>query len=165
MKNSARQFALDNNLSTYISEKACKRGHFAPRRVKDSACTECEQLRKSSAYYEKYKTDENAFRKQFSDLRNRAKKNNIPFSIIFEDIEKPEYCPILGIKLHYGINHYSDELKWRKNPNKASFDKLDPLLGYVPGNVFVISLRANRLKNNSTIGEIENILAYMKRNK
>ena len=49
--------------------------------------------------------------------------------------------------------------------NKATLDKLVPELGYVPGNVFIISWRANKLKSNMTIDELEKILNYMKRNK
>lgn len=163
MKDSPRKFAIDNNLSTYISAKPCKRGHFAERRTSDSACTQCEKDRKKNGYYEKYKTDDAAFRKQFTDLRGRAKSKGIPFSIELDEIDRPELCPVLGIKLHYGINHNTADTKWAKNPNRASFDKLIPELGYIPGNVFIISLEANRLKSNASLEQMESLVKYMKK--
>ena len=165
MKNSPRKSALQNNVPYYISTKPCKRGHMLERRTMDSACIQCEKDRKKSGYYDKYKTDDAAFRKQFFDLRGRARQKNIPFTITLEEIIKPKYCPVLGIELHYGINHNTSETKWMKSPNRASFDKLIPALGYVPGNVFIISLEANRLKSNATIEQLESIVAYIKRNK
>jgi hypothetical protein len=90
-----RQFALQNNLPTYISDKPCKNGHFSERSIKHSACKICESERRISEYYDKYKTDAAAFRKQFFDLRGRARAKNIPFSIELEDIDRPEFCPVL----------------------------------------------------------------------
>lgn len=40
-----------------------------------------------------------------------------------------------------------------------SIDKIIPALGYVPGNVMVISLRANTLKNNATLAELQTLVA------
>lgn len=164
MKNiTPRQFALQNNLPTYVSDKPCKNGHFSERSTRHSACKICERERRSSEYYDKYKTDDAAFRKQFCDLRGRARQRNIPFTIKLEEIDRPKFCPVLGIELHYEINHNTEDSKWMKSPNRASFDKLIPVLGYVPGNVFIISLEANRLKSNATLEQLESLVAYMKR--
>jgi len=65
---------------------------------------------------------------------------------------------VLGIKLNYGWSGKSGPC----DNTKASFDKVIPELGYVPGNVFIISWRANKLKNNMSITELEKILTYMK---
>jgi hypothetical protein len=37
-------------------------------------------------------------------------------------------------------------------------------LGYVPGNVFVICWRANFLKSNASLDELEKIMKYVKEN-
>jgi hypothetical protein len=69
----------------------------------------------------------------------------------------PKYCPILGIELHSGkgVSHgFKDNL--------ASLDRVDSSLGYVPGNIRVISWRANRLKSDNTIETLEKLLAYMR---
>jgi hypothetical protein len=86
-----------------------------------------------------------------------AKRNNIPFSIKFESIEQPKFCPVLGIELNYNWSgeHLRDDAK-------ATIDKVIPELGYVPGNVYVISWRANKLKSNMNLTELQQIMNYIK---
>ena len=63
------------------------------------------------------------------------------------------------------INHNTEETKWKKHPDRASFDKVIPALGYIPGKVFIISLEANRLKSNASLEQLEALVNYMKGNK
>lgn len=44
-----------------------------------------------------------------------------------------------------------------------SLDRLVPLRGYVEGNVKVVCLRCNRVKNNATVEDLEKILAYIQK--
>lgn len=77
--------------------------------------------------------------------KRRAKEKGLPFNLIEEDIIIPEICPILGIKLEScGLDKGC----------APSLDRLIPELGYVKGNVSVISHRANSLKSNMSIEEI-----------
>jgi hypothetical protein len=85
----------------------------------------------------------------------RAKRQNLPFDLSKEDIHIPDICPVLGIPLVAQYVHNSD--------NSPSLDKIIPELGYVKGNICVISHRANRIKYNATISELEAIASYMKR--
>jgi hypothetical protein len=85
--------------------------------------------------------------------RHRSKKKNIPFDITADDIEVTEYCPILGIKLSKG--------KGKLHDFSATIDRINPELGYVPGNVIVISHRANRLKGNGTSEELRKVADWM----
>jgi hypothetical protein len=80
--------------------------------------------------------------------RNRfaSKVKGIPFSLEEPDIIIPEFCPILGLKLEKGKDNSCD--------NSPSLDKIVPELGYIKGNVRVISQRANLLKSNATIEEL-----------
>lgn len=41
--------------------------------------------------------------------------------------------------------------------SSMSIDRIDPALGYTPENTWLISQRANRIKNNATIEEFEMI--------
>lgn len=87
--------------------------------------------------------------------RSRAKQNGIPFSLTENDIQISERCPVLGIPL--------DKAAKKGEPNSVTLDRVIPALGYVPGNVRVISCRANRLKSDATLEELEAIIAYIRR--
>lgn len=88
----------------------------------------------------------------------RAKKQGIPFDLTREDLVMPDVCPVLGLPFEWGVG----QMGWR-NMRSPSLDKIKPQLGYVRGNVRIISNRANHLKSNGTISELEAVLAYMKR--
>ena len=88
--------------------------------------------------------------------KKRAKKNNLPFNIEIEDIFIPENCPILGLKLELKIGKGKGAAH-----NSPSLDKIIPKLGYVKGNVRVISNRANTLKKVATIEGIQKIAEDM----
>jgi hypothetical protein len=77
--------------------------------------------------------------------------NHIPFSILPEDVEYVTHCPILGIELNY----FSEQSKrGMVVDNAASIDRIVPSLGYIPGNVMVVSWRANKLKSDITLEEM-----------
>ena len=162
-KDVGRQLALLNNSPTYVSTKPCKRGHVSARRTKSCACIECEKLVHTDAYYDKYRTDDVAIIRQFTALRLKARHRNIPFTITLDEIDKPEFCPILGIKLNYGWSCDRGGKK-HQDKSKASFDKIIPELGYVSGNVKIISLEANRLKSNLTADIAKKIAEYIEGN-
>jgi hypothetical protein len=163
-RNPEREEAILLGKSTYFTGKPCKRGHISERRVSTWSCVQCCKEIHHIKDREDYRNPENTFFRQFHHRRQVAEKEGIPFTITFDDLEKPEFCPILGVKLNYGCSTGVNG-KQTRDPNKASIDKLIPELGYVPGNVFIISWRANKLKSDMTINELEKILDYMKRNK
>jgi hypothetical protein len=66
------------------------------------------------------------------------------------------FCPVLGLPLNYTV------LTGRPEDNSPSIDRFDNDLGYVHGNVRVISNRANRLKSDGTKEEHLKIAEYMK---
>lgn len=86
--------------------------------------------------------------------KNRAKKKNIPFDITADDIIIPETCPVLGIPLKAG-----EKIVCNTSP---TIDRIKPELGYVKGNIQVISYRANMLKNNATIEELQKVLEHLR---
>lgn len=116
----------------------------------------CRKKKKESYTTAKRRLSYQKNRKQemYHAAKMRAKKQNIAFTIAMEDVIIPEVCPILGIPL---------DSKFKQNV--PSLDRIINEKGYVKGNVNVISLKANRLKNNGTIDELEKILNYMKNNK
>jgi len=89
-----------------------------------------------------------------SQAKIRANKKNIPFNIDLSDIVIPNFCPVLGIPLYKGDGTICD--------NSPTLDRFDNSKGYVKGNVYVISWRANNLKNDGVLEEFECIVRYMK---
>lgn len=65
----------------------------------------------------------------------------------------PESCPVLGIPMFSGTDGIQCD-------NSPTLDRIIPELGYVRGNVIVVSAKANRIKNDATITEIQQVLDY-----
>lgn len=89
-------------------------------------------------------------------VKCRAKTKGIPYELEVDDIVVPEKCPVLGLTLtmQQGRQGY--------HPNSPSLDRTVPSKGYVRGNVRVISSRANLLKNDATVEELERVLKDLK---
>lgn len=89
------------------------------------------------------------------EARKRAKKFDLPCTLKHSDIVIPEFCPILGIKLERGVKDNNRDCA-------PSLDRILPQFGYVKENVAVMSYRANRLKNDGSVEEIEKLLTWLK---
>jgi hypothetical protein len=94
-------------------------------------------------------------RAKFRTKKANSVRNNIEFTIDFGDLTFPTHCPVLGLELDYfteqGWTDYS-----------PSFDRVDPTKGYTKENVVIISMRANRIKNNGSAEEHEKIAAFIR---
>lgn len=84
----------------------------------------------------------------------RARELGVPFNLDLDDIVIPEVCPALGTPLKISTNG-------QPSPNSPSLDRFIPELGYVQGNVEVISYRANSIKRDATLGEMQAVLRYL----
>jgi hypothetical protein len=84
--------------------------------------------------------------------RLRAKKRGVPFSIKVDEIVIPERCPALGIKLSRG----------RRSPmgHSPSLDRIVPSLGYVTGNIIVVSMKANLIKQDANPAELMRVAKF-----
>lgn len=94
---------------------------------------------------------ENRVRNCLYARRKIAKKRRLEFTITVECFEEITHCPLLpDIKLRFDSErsdaHYS-----------PSIDRLDPNGGYTPENTWIVSNRANRIKNDATLEELEAI--------
>ena len=79
--------------------------------------------------------------------KRRAKASGLEFDLNLEDIQVPTHCPLLGVVMHTAqgvLSAYS-----------PSLDRLDATKGYVKGNVWVISHRANTIKSNANLAELK----------
>lgn len=90
-------------------------------------------------------------------VRGRARRDGLPFDIDAEYLESiaPAICPVLGFTLDYGPKRLGLRVD-----NSPSLDRLIPRLGYVKGNIAVISWRANRLRSDATAEELARVLEY-----
>lgn len=91
------------------------------------------------------------------NARQRASRAGVPFSITAADITIPTHCPVLGIPL---VRRMGRQGGCDSSP---SLDRLVPELGYTPDNIIVLSKRANRLKNDATLDEVERIADWLAR--
>lgn len=78
--------------------------------------------------------------------RDRAKASNIICNITSEDIKLVNTCIYRNVPLEYSNSIPTN--------NSASLDKIIPQLGYVKGNVQVISMLANNMKSNASPAEL-----------
>ena len=78
--------------------------------------------------------------------RARARKAGLLCTVTKEDIVVPSHCPVLGLPLFVQKRGFSD--------NSPTLDRIDNTKGYVPGNVMVVSWRANRIKCDATVAEL-----------
>lgn len=86
-----------------------------------------------------------------SRVKTRAKKLGLPFDLELSDIQIPKECPVFKVPFVLG-----EKSKW--NP---SLDRIIPEKGYVKGNVVVISVRANSIKNDATPEELRLIADFV----
>lgn len=88
---------------------------------------------------------------------NKCKEQGIPFDLTVDDLmPAPLQCPVLDIKFDW----YKDGRG--ASDESPSIDRLVPELGYVPGNVAVISYRANRIKSDGNLDEIVRVARWLK---
>lgn len=93
--------------------------------------------------------------RKLSVKKANASKAGVEFALAWEDLEWPSVCPVLGISIDYFSPGGS------RNENSCSFDRIDNTLGYVKGNVVVMSWRANRIKNDGSAEEHRKIAEYI----
>lgn len=88
-----------------------------------------------------------------SSAKKRARISGVPFALTADDIEIPERCPVLGMRLRQSSTG-------RAQPSSPSLDRIVPSKGYVKGNVLVVSSRANTIKGNATPAELRAVAVY-----
>ena len=107
-------------------------------------CKYCDSIRKRKIHVK------NPEISAFTNLKHRAKRKNIPMELTREHLKKAfpndMICPALGIKMEVGENN--------RIVNSPSIDRIIPEKGYVPGNIIVVSNKANRIKTDATPDEI-----------
>lgn len=99
-------------------------------------------------------------------IKSKCLKNNIPFDLTIDDLVIPDVCPIFGIPLKFGVktpNSFKETRGCATPDDSPSVDRIFPHLGYVKGNVVIISFRANNLKSNASPEELQLLSDFYKR--
>lgn len=93
-----------------------------------------------------------------AQAKKRAQSTGREFNLTMKDMLSlvVPCCPVLGTDLVWEYGHGRG-----LGDHSPSLDRINNSLGYVKGNVAIISHKANSMKNCSTIAEIRSILAYM----
>jgi hypothetical protein len=99
-----------------------------------------------------YKTKHHAYKQK------KHRDKDIIFNLLPEDIFIPKYCPYLNLELKFEGCTYDNSY--------YNIDRIDSSLGYIKGNVQIISRLANLMKTNATINQLitfsENVLKLHK---
>ena len=127
-----------------FGRNASCRGGFSTR------CKSCD-----NAYLRGYYR-RNVKKRMLLGARDRAVKQGLPFDLKETDFEVPEFCPVLGLKLVISNKRGGTD-------SSPSLDRIVPALGYTPGNVVVISNRANRIKSNCDPEDIMAVGEWLKK--
>lgn len=98
----------------------------------------------------------NPVKKVWAAVKANAKKRGIHFDLTVADLEAvwTETCPVFGFQI---------QANEKRADNSLSVDRIDNSVGYVPGNICIMSWRANRLKMDASPEELEAVAAYMRR--
>lgn len=143
--------------------RPCKHGHVSTR-DKRGKCLEC--IKNWEATFRKTRPD---YRKEYNRgyrtakpekailqlAKDRARRDGYACTITEADIVIPQFCPLLGIRLERGKGVGG------MLPSSPTLDKIRPDLGYVPGNVWVISHRANSIKSDATLAELRTLVGNL----
>ena len=124
-------------------------------KCKDKLAYEC---KKCSSKRRKKHVRENPVQRQTGLMvykaKERAKLKQLNFNIDLEYVRSlvVTHCPVLGIPLEWSALRGNGVVIV---PGSPSLDRIDPTKGYVKGNVWIISYRANTIKNNATHEELK----------
>ncbi len=153
-KNKNKDFYVAKNTKNG-AEKLCKfcKGKKGAKNRKHRYATDG-KFKEKIKKYAKERNDKNREYVMWRDAKYRAKSQNLPFNIVIDDVIIPKKCPILDVEL---------DLTKKNRQLSPSLDKINPKLGYVKGNIRVISFKANRLKSDLSELEIENLYNYVKK--
>jgi hypothetical protein len=110
-----------------------------------SKCGEC-----NANYMRDYQRNRRAANPKAAMLeraKERAGRAGLKFALTTEDIEIPDICPVvLAIPIVVGGS---------RSGNSPSLDRIVPDDGYTPDNVRVVSSKANGMKGNRSLAELQ----------
>lgn len=157
----------------YWPHRPCAKGHLTPRN-RFNQCIQCtREYRKTKGHFrESTKNWQNNNRDRVRELSRiwhknnpekrlltfckvNAKRQNVPFDLTLQDIKIPTLCPVFGVKLRRNAG--------KRDNWSPSVDRIIPEKGYVRNNIIIVSWRANFIKSDATIEELEALAIFYRR--
>lgn len=143
-------------LARGIIHEKCGTDEWKPGRGLFFICVACK--RKRARLWRASRDRKDPIGSLWRGAKVRAAADQLPFVLTPADIEaiypRDDLCPALGMKMSRGDGKAHDA--------SPSLDRLDHERGYEPGNIAVISARANRAKNSCSAAELFKIAAWMR---
>ncbi len=117
-------------------------------------CKTC-YIEKNKGYQESYRTN-NRFAIRVRACKARSRYRELPFDLTEDYIKEiwTGVCPVFNTQL--------DIQALKNSPKHAELDRVIPKLGYVKGNVVWLSQRANRIKHDAKLEELERLVEWLK---
>lgn len=89
----------------------------------------------------------------------RSKKKGVEFELTLQDLLAlypiDGLCPVFKMPIQFNTG--------KDRTNSPSIDRIDASKGYTKDNVRIISWKANRMKSNATLADLEALVVYMKK--
>ena len=126
------------------------------RRRDQLKATDLEALKRADAA--KRARDPRTFwaRATINAVRVRSKKQGWPCDLTWDYLLSivGDACPVFGVP--YDFTGGTKRFK----PNSPSVDRIDPAGRYLKSNIVVVSMRANAIKRDATIEELQKLAAF-----
>lgn len=106
------------------------------------------EWRKNNPDYQKKWTKKCPESQLLRSARQRAKQKDMECTITQNDIHIPELCPVFKVPLV------------KRTEYAPSLDRIDNTKGYIPGNIVVVSRKANVMKNSGTLQDMKMLVEY-----
>lgn len=115
-----------------------------------SACGQC--IYKQQMRYR----DKSYFMTTHHNKASECRRKGVPYDLDQDYLKSiwTEECPIFGFKF--------TPREGRHLPTCPNLDRIDPTKGYVKGNVVWISRKANLIKSDASLADIEKVVDYLK---
>ena len=136
--------------------------------VLSCGCLQRENRIKHGAYSSDSDIDYHIKYSLLQAIKDRSKRKGYESDLELDDMPSiPVLCPVLEVPLHKHRNQHGKGKGRGQNrrDDSPSIDRLNSNLPYLKkykDNLFVISWRANKLKSNASIKELEMIVKYMR---
>lgn len=183
----SRAAAKAQGSTMYFTGKACHKGHVRNRYTASGTCAGCayeryievgvgfvtpeSRKRTNDKWNASKKAAEAKARWKERDpkrawatyavsgAKQRAFKTGAPFDLSNAFVRSiiPDVCPVFKTPFVFvGAK--------KMRPESPTLDKIKPELGYIEGNVAVISAKANAIKSNATAEEIQAVADWLRNN-